>query len=95
MKSPKEQLDSVYSSEPRHDIQITLESGEKYSFKSFNIPVKPGSTLGDKPIYFHPERMYVYSSYMGDQNHPIVQNLTFDPLVPGFEDLKSSTTVEK
>ena len=95
MKSPEEQLDSIYSSEPRHDIQITLESGEKYSFKSFNIPVKPGSTMGDRPIYFHPERMYVYSSYMGDQNYPIVQNLTFDPLAPGFEDLKSSTTVEK
>jgi len=95
VKSPEAQLDSIYNSVPRHTITIGLESGEEYVFKSFNIPVKPGSMLGDKPIYFHPERMYVYSSFMGDQNHPIVQNLTFDPLVPGFEAFKSSTTVEK
>jgi hypothetical protein len=46
-------------------------------------------------IYHNPERMYLYSSFAGSDLHPIVQNLTFDPLVPTFEDFKPLTTVEK
>jgi hypothetical protein len=95
MKSPEFILDSIYNSEPRHLITIQLEDGKSYVFKTFNMPVKEGSTLGERPIDYHPERMYAYSSYMGEQNSPVVQNLTFDPLTPGFELFKSSTTVEK
>ena len=95
MKSPDYILDSIYSSEPRHLIEIKLADGKEYAFKTFNMPVKKGSKLGNKPIDYHPERMYAYSSYMGEQNSPVVQNLTFDALTPGFELFKSLTTVEK
>lgn len=94
-KSKKEQLDSIYNSEPRHKITIVMEDGKSYSINSYNIPVKKGSTLNDQPIDYHPERMYIASSYMEDGDHPIVQNLTFNILVPNFEEFTSSTTVEK
>ena len=95
MKSDSALLDSIYSSEPRHLIEMELANGKRYEFKTFNMPVRKGATLGNKVLDYHPERMYAYSSYMGEQHAPVVQNLTFNGLTPGFELFKSSTTVEK
>ncbi len=94
-KTPKEIVDSVYGRTPRHEITISDKSGTTVILKTFNLPVKKGSTIEGKPITFNPERMYAYSSELGDEEHAIVQNLTFDPLVPSFERFASSTTVEK
>ena len=95
LKSSKEHLDSIYSSTPRHYVKILMEDGKEYELKAFNMPVRKGATLGDKPIDYNPERMYVYSSYMQSELHTIVQNLTFDPLVVDMKYFTSSTTVEK
>ncbi len=94
-KSPKAHLDSIYNSVPRHDILLTMEDGETFEIKTFNMPVPPGSELNGKPIYYNPERMYVFSSFMKSRFRPIVQNLTFDPLTMDFKYFASSTTVEK
>jgi hypothetical protein len=94
-KSSEEHLDSIYTSTPRHQIEITLENGEEFSMKTYNMPVRQGAKLGEKLIDYNPERMYIFSSYMRTKHHPIVQNLTFDPLVIDFKYFASSTTVEK
>lgn len=95
LKSPKEQLDSIYNSQPRHLIKLKMEDGRQYEFRTYNIPVKEGATLNEQPIDYHPERMYISSNFMGEQSHPIVQNYSFNNLVPNFEYFDSSTTVEK
>lgn len=95
VKTPKAELDSIYFSIPRHEINIVMQDNKQHSIKTFNMSVMEGSTLGGKPIYFHPERMYCYSSELGEKVHAIVQNLTFDPLVPPLEQLISLTNVEK
>lgn len=94
-KSPKAQLDSIYASEPRHQIKILFANGEQFEMETYNIPVRSDATLNDQPIDYHPERMYVRSSYMKGASHPIVQNLTFDPLISNYRFFASSTTVEK
>jgi hypothetical protein len=95
VKTPKAELDSIYNSKARHQIKIELSDGKKIELKTFNIKVPEGSKLGDQIIEYNPERMYSYSSTMAKEDHPIVQNLTFDPLVPGFKAFASSTNVEK
>lgn len=94
-KTPKEVLDSIYGSLPRHSIEIMMNDGNKIVMKTYNMPVLPGAELEGKPIDYHPERMYAYTSYLGDDVHPIVQNFIFDQLVPSLGELKSLTTVEK
>lgn len=94
-KTPNSELDSIYSSPARHSITIQLEDGSSHQIRTFNIPVAKDVLINEKPIPFNQERMYTYSSYMGKELHPIVQNLTFDILVPSFEDFASSTNVEK
>ena len=69
--------------------------GKTIEMRAYNMPVREGATLNGKLLTHHPERMYVYSSYLGEEEHPIVQNLTFDPLVPGIKEFTSLTTVEK
>jgi len=93
--TPQEELDSVYNSVPRHEINIELEDSPNIELRTFNMPVAKDATLGGKPITYNPERMYAWSSYMKDSAHPVVQNYVFDVLVPSFEQLQSSTTVEK
>lgn len=96
VKTPKEELDSIYNSPPRHIIHVKTEEGKEVEMRTYNLPVLPGSTTASgKPIYFHNERMYAYTSELGETEHAIVQNLTFDKLVPRLEDFESSTTVEK
>lgn len=95
VKTKKEELDSIYSSIPRHEVTIQTKNGKNYKLQSFNMPVAKDATIGGKPINYHPERMYCYSSELGEEVHSIVQNLTFDPLVPPYEVLISSTNVEK
>lgn len=94
-KTPLEIVDSIYSQIPRHEITVSNKEGKTVILKTFNLPVKEGATIKGKPITFNPERMYAYSSELGNAEHAIVQNLTFDALVPSFEDFASSTTVEK
>lgn len=94
-KTGKEELDSIYATIPRHTVRIETQKGEEFIIKTFNMPVIEGAKLGGKLINYHPERMYAYSSFLGKDVHLIVQNLTFDPLVPSLEDFESSTTVEK
>ncbi len=95
LKTSKQELDSIYSSFPRHEIEIIMADGKKIEMKTFDIPIVLNSTYLGKEISYHPERMYAFTSELGKEIHPIVQNLTFDPLVPQFEDFISSTTVEK
>jgi hypothetical protein len=95
VKSDAAELDSVYTSSPRHKITITTGDNKVIRLSTFNMPVAPGSMLEGKPIDYHPERMYAKSSEMPDEDFPVVQNLTFDPLVPKFKDFNLSTTVEK
>ncbi len=95
VKTPISELDSIYNSHARHQVKIELANGKKMELKTFNIPVVAGSKVGDQIIDYHPERMYAYSTTMAREDHPIVQNLTFDPLVPGFKAFASSTNVEK
>tara|TARA_R110002096_G_scaffold136909_8_gene289880 strand:+ start:17524 stop:18558 length:1035 start_codon:yes stop_codon:yes gene_type:complete len=95
VKTKKEELDSIYTSIPRHEVTILSENGKTYKVQSFNMPVAKEATLEGKPINYHPERMYCFSSELGNETHPIVQNLTFDPLVPPLEQLIYSTNVEK
>lgn len=94
-KTPEEILDSIFHQKPRHRVQVIDNDGNQYDLRAFDLPVKEGATLQGKPIYANPERMYAYSSELGHEVHAIVQNLTFDKLLPSFEDLLSSTTVEK
>ncbi|KAA3649532.1 MAG: hypothetical protein DWP98_06910 [Bacteroidetes bacterium] len=94
-KTPIEKLDSVYNRIPRHSIKVLDNEQNKYTINLYNLPVRPGSELNGKPIFFNPERMYAYSSELGPDVHAIVPNLNFDPLVPSFEHFISSTTVEK
>lgn len=95
VKTEENTLDSIYSVFPRHKIEIELLDGKKELIKTYNMPVREGATLGGKPITYHPERMYTFSSYMGKEVHPIVQNLTFDVLTPNIGYFESLTTVEK
>ncbi|MBL4707815.1 MAG: hypothetical protein JKY48_05175 [Flavobacteriales bacterium] len=59
------------------------------------MPVPEGTQVEGRTIHHHPERMYAYTSHLGKGIAPIVQNFTFDQLVPSLSELKSSTTVEK
>lgn len=95
LKTPTKELDSIYNSFPRHELKIVLQDGKTIEMKTYDMPVAPGATLDGKAIDYHPERMYAFTSELGENVHPIVQNLTFDVLVPRFEDIISSTTVEK
>lgn len=95
VKTNDEELDSIYTSIPRHEVKILTENGNKYLIQTFNMPVAKDATLEGKPIYYHPERMYCFSSELGNETHPIVQNYSFDQLVPPLELLISSTNVEK
>lgn len=95
VKSPKELLDSIYQSIPRHEITIKFEDEKTVDFKTYDMNVKAGSILNGKEINYHPERMYAYSSKLGKDVKCIVQNLTFDPLVNDLQPFISSTTVEK
>ena len=95
IKTQKKELDSIYNSKARHHVTLELSDGKRIILKTFNLPVPEGSKLGDKVIDYNPERMYAFSSVMANEYHPIVQNLTFDPLVPGFKAFASSTNVEK
>jgi hypothetical protein len=94
-KTSKESLDSVYSVLPRHSVVIKFNDGEEIVMKTYNMPIRKGAELDGKAITYHPERMYIYTSFLGRAAHPIVQNLTFDKLVPSLKQLTSSTTVEK
>lgn len=94
-RTPADVIDSIYSALPRHSVKVMMNDGQEYVIKSYNMPVKEGSTLEGKAIDYHPERMYIYTSHLGTDVYPVVQNLTFDKLVPSLKDLASSTTVEK
>ena len=94
-KTKTDVIDSIYSALPRHKIKVSMNDGKEYLIKSYNMPVKEGSTLGGKEIDYHPERMYIFTSHLGSDVNPVVQNLTFDKLVPSLSDLSSLTTVEK
>jgi hypothetical protein len=94
-KTPQKQLDSIYISPARHEVKLKLFDGKTIDLRAYHMPVREGATLKGKLLTHHPERMYVYSSELGKDEHAIVQNLTFDPLVPGIEEFTSSTTVEK
>ncbi|MEQ8909028.1 MAG: hypothetical protein RIC95_07535 [Vicingaceae bacterium] len=94
-KTPQAQLDSIYNSLPRQKIEIRMMDGTTHQVRTYHMPVKAGSELDGKPIDYHPERMYAYSSYMGKEFYPIVQNLTYQPLLLDYKDLTSSTNVEK
>ena len=95
VNTPRNEFDSIYASIPRHTVNIQTVKGEKIQLKAFNMPVREGATLGDRLLTYNPERMYLYSSYMDPNMHPVVQNLTFDLVVPPLEKFESSTTVEK
>ena len=95
LKTPVSELDSLYNSFPRHELTITMQDGKTIEMRTYDMPVAPGSMLDGKPINYHPERMYAFTSELGENAHPIVQNHTFNVLVPRFEDIISSTTVEK
>jgi len=94
-KTPSQVIDSIYSAAPRHSITVKMKDNKEFVIKSYNMPVLEGSMLNGKVVNYHPERMYIYTSHLGKDVHPIVQNLTFDKLLPSFKDLKSLTTVEK
>jgi len=94
-KSPVTLLDSIYSALPRHKVMVTMMDGKTYDIKSYNMPVQEGSELDGVVVDYHPERMYIYTSNLGSAVYPVVQNLTFDKLVPTLKDLASSTNVEK
>lgn len=95
VKTPKAELDSIFNSQPRHEINLTIEGRSDISIKNFYMPASPGATLDEKPIFHHPERMYTYCSDLRENTYLIVQNLTFDPLIPGVKSFMSSTFVEK
>jgi hypothetical protein len=95
VNTPATQIDSVYSLIPRHQITVTNNSGKQFILKTFNLPVRKGAEINGEEIFFNPEKMYAYSSELGKEEHPIVQNLTFNPLTPSFEFFTPSTTVEK
>jgi len=95
IKTPATILDSIFSSLPRHKIEVELNDGKKIAMRTHYLPVNSNAELNGKPIYFHPERMYAYTSELGEDVHLIVQNLTFDILVPSFTNFESLTTVEK
>jgi len=95
VKTPRSQLDSIFSSEPRHELNIKIEDRSDVRIKNYYLPAAPGATLNEKPILHHPERMYTYCSDLREHTYLIVQNLTFDRLIPGVKAFKSSTFVEK
>lgn len=95
VKTPKEELDSIFSSPPRNELTLTFSNRQEWKVKNYYLPAAPGATVNDKPIWFHPERMYTYCSDHGEDAYFIVQNLTFDPLIPSIEAFSSSTNVEK
>lgn len=95
IKTPQTTLDSVYSSLPRHIVNIKTNNGEEFQLKTYHMPVREGITLAGKPISYHPERMYIRSSYMDPNDRPVVQNFSFDAIAPPMEKFESSTTVEK
>ena len=95
LKTSQEELDSVYNSLPRHQILVELMDGKQIEMKTYYLPVNSLAELNGRKISYHPERMYAYTSELGADMHPIVQNLTFDVLVPSAKVFESSTTVEK
>lgn len=94
-KTKIESLDSIYQSPYREKIEIKMQDGKKIILKTFYMPVAKGSTLGGEPIYYHPEKMYAFSTEMSKTVHPIVQNLTFDKLTADYRNFAPSTIVEK
>jgi hypothetical protein len=94
-KTPQEELDSIYNSPFRHKLEVVMQNGDKHLIKTFNMPVAPGANIKGVPIDYHPERMYAYSSFMGEDNYPIVQNFYFDKFLPDFYAFTESTNVEK
>mgnify|MGYP001261398469 CR=1 FL=1 len=94
-KTPKETIDSIYQSPYRHSAEIMMKDGSRHSFQTYFMPVAEGATLNGETVYFHPERMYARSSYLGDEFDVIVQNYHFNPLLIDFKKLTESTTVEK
>jgi len=94
-KTPERVIDSVYSALPRHIVRVTMNDNSEFLIKSYNMPVPEGSTLNGRVVDYHPERMYIYTNKLEEGVYPIVQNLTFDKLVPSLKYLGSSTTVEK
>lgn len=95
LKTPQFELDSIFSSAPRHKIEVEMNDGKLIKMRTHYLPVNEGAMVGGKKIDFHPERMYAYTSELGDKAHLVVQNLTYDILLPSFTDFQSSTTVEK
>ncbi|GEM_PF-388935 len=94
-KTPQEELDSIYQSPYRHKLEVVMQNGDKHLLKTFYMPVAPGANLKGVPIDYHPERMYAFSSFMGADNYPIVQNFYFDKFLPDFHAFAESTNVEK
>lgn len=94
-KTEESVIDSIYSALPRNSAKVTMNDNKIFLIKSYNMPVEEGSELNGVVVDYHPERMYIYSSHLGKTVHPVVQNLTFDKLVPSLKYLASSTTVEK
>lgn len=94
-KTPERIIDSVYTALPRHIVRVEMNDNSEFLIKSYNMPVPEGSTLGGKVVDYHPERMYITTNKHEAGVYPVVQNLTFDKLVPSLPYLGSSTTVEK
>lgn len=94
-RTSQNKIDSIYARLPRHSIKVTMNDGEIFTLKTYNMPVREGALLGGKEIDYHPERMYLKCNKMNQKESPIVQNYTFDNLTPSLDILKSSTTVEK
>lgn len=95
-RTPDTIIDSIKNSMARHILTIEMLDGKTHVFKSYFMPVRAGATMDNgEPINYNPERMYAYSSEMESTVNPIVQNLTFDPLVPSFKAFTQSTNVDK
>lgn len=95
VKTPQSELDSIFNSPPRHELNISIEGRPEVRIKNYYLPSAPGATLDEQPIFHHPERMYTYCSDLRENTYLIVQNLTFDRLIPDIKAFKSSTFVEK
>lgn len=95
-RTPESMMDSIKNSTPRHLITIHMDNGEQFKLSTYFMPVREGATLNNgEPIDYNPERMYAFCSDMDPDVNPIVQNLTFDPLVPSFKAFTQSTNVDK
>lgn len=95
-RTPAKMMDSIKNSSPRHIVNIEMLNGDQFKLKTFFMPVRAGATMDNgEPVTFNPERMYAFCSEMDSEVNPIVQNLTFDPLVPSLKSLTESTNVDK